>query len=159
MRESRGAGAACAHLQDRFWPFHDRIFEKGHEYPVNQLEPDAQALGLDMTRFRECLASGQGMELVKKDIAEAGPLGVRSTPTYVVNGIRIAGRHGVCAKLSSDDGKTWSGPVRLAQSLSPDCGYPSSVQLDNGNIVTAYYSRQAPEYAGYHMGVAVWTAP
>ncbi|MDZ4288107.1 MAG: SMP-30/gluconolactonase/LRE family protein [Prosthecobacter sp.] len=74
-------------------------------------------------------------------------------------GVRIAGRQGVCAKLSTDNGKTWGKTLRLAHSASGDCGYPSSVQLANGKIVTAYYSRDAPEHAGYHMGSAVWEAP
>lgn len=71
-------------------------------------------------------------------------------------GVRIAGRHGVCAKFSSDDGQTWGQHVRLAVSDSNDCGYPSSVQLTDGRIVTAYYSKSAPEHPGYHMGTAVW---
>ncbi|WP_395741531.1 sialidase family protein [Prosthecobacter sp.] len=74
-------------------------------------------------------------------------------------GIRIAEKHGVCAKFSSDDGKTWSAPIRLARSNVSDCGYPSSIQLANGKIVTAYYSKSAPECAHYHMGAVVWEAP
>jgi hypothetical protein len=74
-------------------------------------------------------------------------------------GVRVAGRHGVCAKFSSDEGKTWGEPLRIAHSFVSDCGYPSSVQLANGAIVTAYYSKDAPEYNGYHMGCATWRAP
>ncbi len=74
-------------------------------------------------------------------------------------GVRVKGKEGVCAKFSSDDGKTWSAPVRLARSKVGDCGYPASVQLANGRIVTAYYSKDAPECDHYHMGVAVWDAP
>ena len=72
-------------------------------------------------------------------------------------GVRVANRKGVCAKTSSDDGKTWSDPVRLAVTLNnADCGYPASVQLPNGNIVTAWYSKHSPQYEGYHMGVTIW---
>ena len=85
------AASECAHLQDKFWPFHDLFFEKGHDYKVASLDGDAQRLGLDMTRFRACLESGQGMEAVKRDIAEAAKFGVQSTPTYVINGIPMAG--------------------------------------------------------------------
>jgi sugar lactone lactonase YvrE len=74
-------------------------------------------------------------------------------------GVRVAGRQGVSAKFSKDDGKTWSDPVRLARSFGGDCGYPSSVQLADGRIVTAYYAKDAPELNGYHMGCAVWRAP
>ena len=74
-------------------------------------------------------------------------------------GVRIKDRCGVCAKTSSDGGKTWSEPVRLTHSNISDCGYPSSVQRADGKIVTASYSKDAPEYAGYHMSVAVWSVP
>lgn len=73
-------------------------------------------------------------------------------------GVRVRGSEGVSAKLSSDEGKTWSPAVRLADGLANDSGYPSSVQLKDGKIVTAYYSQKAPEYDGYHMGVTVWEA-
>ncbi len=74
-------------------------------------------------------------------------------------GVRIKGREGVCAMLGSADALTWSTPARLASADSSDCGYPSSVQLADGTIVTAYYAKGAPEYAGYHLGVALWKAP
>jgi len=50
---------------------------------------------------------------------------------------------GVQAMLSGDYGKTWDRDHRTAIawiSLSTDCGYPSSIQLDDGTIVTMYYS-------------------
>ena len=74
-------------------------------------------------------------------------------------GVRVKEQQGVRAKLSSDDGKTWSEPIRLMRSEDGDCGYPSSVQRADGKVVTAYYSRKAPEHDGYHMGVAVWAPP
>jgi hypothetical protein len=75
-------------------------------------------------------------------------------------GVRVAGRRGVCARLSGDDGRTWGEPLRLADTVGDgDCGYPSSVQLADGAIVTAWYSRETPDHAGYHMGVTAWRAP
>ncbi len=71
-------------------------------------------------------------------------------------GVRVAGRHGVCAKFSSDGGKTWSEPLRLAACLNTDCGYPSSVQRADGRIVTAYYAKGTLDYPGYQMSVVVW---
>ena len=37
------------------------------------------------------MASGEGMEAVKRDTAEGQKLGIMSTPTYVVNGLRMSG--------------------------------------------------------------------
>jgi hypothetical protein len=74
-------------------------------------------------------------------------------------GNRVKGQFGVLAKLSSDEGRTWSAPLRLAHSLEQDCGYPSSVQRADGRIVTAYYAKRVENHERYHMGVAIWEAP
>ena len=73
-------------------------------------------------------------------------------------GNRLKDQFGVLAKLSSDEGKTWSDPIRLAHTLESDCGYPSSVQRADGKIVTAYYAKAVANHGRYHMGVAIWAA-
>jgi protein-disulfide isomerase len=83
------AASMCAQEQGRFWEFHDLIFEEGHEYRVERLEGDAQRLGMNLERFRECLRAGRGMEAVRRDIAEGQSIGVGSTPTYIINGVRV----------------------------------------------------------------------
>ncbi|WP_414660304.1 sialidase family protein [Horticoccus sp. 23ND18S-11] len=74
-------------------------------------------------------------------------------------GSRIAGQFGVLGKFSSDEGLTWSAPVRLVHSLEQDCGYPSSVQRPDGKIVTVYYAKRVENHERYHMGAAIWEAP
>jgi hypothetical protein len=74
-------------------------------------------------------------------------------------GNRVKGQFGVLARLSSDEGKTWGEPIRLARSLEGDCGYPSSVQRADGRIVTAYYAKRVENHDRYHMGVAIWLPP
>ncbi len=75
-------------------------------------------------------------------------------------GVRVKGRFGVAAKLSDDEGRTWSEPITLVDDLvSYDCGYPSSVQRTDHRIVTAYYASGASNHARYHMGTAIWSPP
>jgi len=86
---------------------------------------------------------------------------------------RIPGLFGVVLRLSADGGKTWSvtQPLITVPAMDwhkTDCGYPSSVQLADGTVVTAYYfgpmcgSKPIPGAQGlpwhhrYHMGVARW---
>lgn len=83
---------------------------------------------------------------------------------------RIPGLFGVVLRMSENGGDTWSLPVVLISCPArdwrkTDCGYPSSVQLDDGSFVTAYYfGPKRPELAAhtlpwhqrYHMGVAKW---
>ena len=86
------AASECAHAQGKFWPFHDMLFEYGHTYQLANLEGDIGRLGMDVAAFKACMASGQGLEAVKRDIAEgAAKAKVVSTPTFVFNGIPLAG--------------------------------------------------------------------
>lgn len=85
------AASECAHEQDKFWVFHDMVFEQGAKYNLNNLEGDITRLGIDLGRYRACMDAGRGMDAVKKDVAEGGKIQVGSTPTYVVNGLPMAG--------------------------------------------------------------------
>jgi hypothetical protein len=57
--------------------------------------------------------------------------------------------YGVHAVISPDDGQSWMFNKRVAlvsYATDADCGYPSSVQLDDGTIYTAYYSATCLKY-------------
>ena len=52
---------------------------------------------------------------------------------------------GVRAMVSRDQGRTWDRDRSLtlaSESLDSDCGYPSVVRLDGGEVLVAYYLRQ-----------------
>jgi hypothetical protein len=72
-------------------------------------------------------------------------------------GKRGGNQPGVEVMFSDDDGRTWSDAYRVhdvAQGHG-DLGYPSSVQRDDGLVVTAYYEGNSTN-GDYHMGVVVW---
>ena len=71
-------------------------------------------------------------------------------------GRRVKGDEYVAARISEDQGQTWSEPIRLAEFIGWDGGYPSTVQLDDGELVTAFYARKTSEHEGHHMGVIRW---
>ena len=73
-------------------------------------------------------------------------------------GNRNWNNYGVDARISQDEGKTWGAPFRIADSPMPDSGYPSSVQLPSGDIVTAYYTKVSGDFH-YEMRVARWNPP
>ncbi len=62
---------------------------------------------------------------------------------------------GVDVRFSRDQGQTWSDPSRVVD-FEEDGGYPSSVQLPDGRVLTAYYARRIAHHDRYHMGVVVW---
>ena len=59
---------------------------------------------------------------------------------------RKRGREGEYAAVSADGGKTWDavGEILLARALSTDIGYPSTVALPGGDLLTVYY--QSPRH-------------
>jgi hypothetical protein len=70
-------------------------------------------------------------------------------------GNRNWGNYGVDARLSENQGGTWSPPFRIASYPFRDCGYPSTVQLPDGSAVTAYYTQLSDDYL-YEMRTALW---
>jgi len=75
----------------------------------------------------------------------------------LVYGIRNRGLYGVGARLSADRGRTWGAPSVLADfGDATDGGYPASVQLADGTVVTAHYANRVPMHHRYHMGITRW---
>ena len=62
---------------------------------------------------------------------------------------------GVDVRLSDDEGHTWGDPLRVAD-CEGDRGYPSSVQLPDGQVLTAFYAQRTADHDRYHMGVVHW---
>ena len=81
------------------------------------------------------------------------------TSILLAYGMRTPGHFGVGVRLSDDEGTTWTPPRMLVQlEDGTDVGYPSSVQLEDGTIVTAYYCSRIATHQRYHMGVVRWQA-
>ncbi len=73
-------------------------------------------------------------------------------------GIREKNHQGVGVRVSADRGQTWKAPTRLTNlEGTTDGGYPATVQLEDGSLVTAYYSNGIHQHRRYHMGVVRWT--
>ena len=52
--------------------------------------------------------------------------------------------YGIWAILSRDEGKTWSKEIVIADGFdTDDLGYPSTIELDNGDLLTVYYNRES----------------
>ena len=76
---------------DKFWKFHDILFKNQDKLDVDSLAKFAKEAGVDDKKAKECLDSGEFKEVVKTDMEYGNKLGVRSTPTFFVNGQMVAG--------------------------------------------------------------------
>ncbi len=86
----------CAADQDAFWNFHDRLFEvqqgknKG-VYRKDNLKLYAAELGLVTATFSDCLDTGKYNQTVLEESRAAASLGIRSTPSFLINGRPLLG--------------------------------------------------------------------
>lgn len=81
----------CASDQNAFWQYHDALFDNQASLGQELYLQIATDLGFDMAAFEECLTSGKYTEFVQSDMDFALGLGVRSTPTFFINGLAVVG--------------------------------------------------------------------
>jgi protein-disulfide isomerase len=89
---ARGAheAARCADAQGRFWPYRDVLFA-GEPKLGDALKAAARRTNLDLAAYDRCIAGGSGRAAIEADLADAKRLGVKSTPTFFVNGRELEG--------------------------------------------------------------------
>lgn len=88
--------AMCAGAQDRFWPYHDRVFDTVDEWgtmpnPLQHFEKIAAELSLDVAAFRQCMQDDVMLPMIRADYQRGVEAGVRSTPTFIVGQSLIEG--------------------------------------------------------------------
>lgn len=88
----------CADEQGKYWEMHDKIFGEQSKqgtgtvtYGAVELKNWASQIGLDSTKFNQCLDSGKYKSEVEKDLADGSAYGVSGTPTLYINGKPIVG--------------------------------------------------------------------
>lgn len=84
----------------------------------------------------------QPQRITERELHPASLVKLSNGNLLMCYGVRVP-PFGVGAALSRDNGKTWSPNDRVLlawDGQSPDCGYPSAVQLDSGEIALLYYA-------------------
>jgi len=88
---SAAKAALAAHMQGRFWEYHDLLFENSTKLGEELFIRLAKELDLDIDKFNADRRSKKVEDLLNSDIAEANRHGFRGTPTFVINGIVVTG--------------------------------------------------------------------
>ncbi len=88
--------AMCAALQDRFWPAHDLLFKHQSAW-ANLPDPSglffayADSAAMDRAALQECVVTGAVRELVQQEAEASFQSGIRSTPSFVIEGGLLPG--------------------------------------------------------------------
>ncbi len=101
--------AEAAAAQGRFWEMHDALLAHQDRLKLRDLIADAEAIGLDVERFREHLRKRKGAAHIAEDVESADMSDVSGTPTFFINGSRHQGAYDI---------DTLSAAVRLAKARS-----------------------------------------
>ena len=91
------AAAVCAEEQGKLGPMDDALFrnQKANR-PLDEL---VREVGLDPVRYEECFRSPATRRRIEADVTAALAVGVRATPTFVVNGVPFSGARLTAAEL------------------------------------------------------------
>lgn len=87
--------AEAAAKQGRYWEMHDLLFARQQEWSGKPaatpevFEIYAQQLGLDMERYRADVADPATRARVQRDFDDGQLIGVNSTPTFFLNGVKL----------------------------------------------------------------------
>jgi protein-disulfide isomerase len=76
--------ARCGGEQGKFWEMHDRLFTNQNALTADDLKTHADAVGLDLDQFSECLASGKEAAKIRSDMAEGQKNGIGATPGFLL---------------------------------------------------------------------------
>nr|AEQ20558.1 protein-disulfide isomerase [uncultured bacterium CSLD10] len=86
--------AEAAGAQGKFWEMHALLFEHQQALGTKDLLRYAEALSLDVERFRHELKNGAYTERVRADFVSGVQNGVYGTPGLFLNGVRYDGESG-----------------------------------------------------------------
>lgn len=88
----------CASEQGKFWPYANSLFATQEKWAVMQppaplYDSLAQAAGVNMPQWRDCVKSERMAGLIRSDRDRGVEAGVNSTPSFLVGDKGLAGVH------------------------------------------------------------------
>ena len=86
--ERAAEAAEAAGKQGKFWEMHEHLLENQHALNDADLVAYATMLGLDTRQFAADLEGSASAEHVRRQFQSGVDSGVRSTPTFFINGVR-----------------------------------------------------------------------
>jgi protein-disulfide isomerase len=104
--------ARCAGEQGKYWEYHDLLFQNQQTLSASNYDVWAGQLGLDTSKFSECVSSEKYSEEVQENLKVGSLGGIRGTPGFLINGRAVSG---ACPFSTFDevvqaelDGTEWS---------------------------------------------------
>lgn len=81
----------CANDQNKFWAMHDKLYQNSDRLTDLDIKLYALEIGLNITQFNNCFDERKYKDEIEIDRADGIAAGVVGTPTFFINGKKIAG--------------------------------------------------------------------
>ncbi len=146
--------AEAAGAQGEFWAMHDTLFSKQQEWsalPVDAFQSwlvkEAGNMGLDVDKFTADLTSPENETLSQKAWDDGIALGLKGTPTMVINGQFYDGPRDLWSlsaivKLVKLEGEQFKQCPEMT--IDPAKQYFATIQTEKGDIVVQLYADKSP---------------
>ncbi len=144
--EKAAEAAECAGEQGKFFEAVDLFYKNRKDLSVDALKGYAKTLGLDETKFAQCLDSGAMAAKVKRDKEDGIALGVKATPTVYIDGRVFEGIYPV------EQVKKWVNEALLNKGEAPRISSKEIYErLQKGEKIVIFDVREKNEYDEYHI--------
>jgi protein-disulfide isomerase len=84
--------AECAGDQGKYWQMHDKLFANQRQQSEEDLTKYADALGLDVKKFKDCLHDGRHDQQIQRDTSEGVQAGINGTPCFLLGYVERGGK-------------------------------------------------------------------
>jgi protein-disulfide isomerase/uncharacterized membrane protein len=85
-------GGLCAAKQDKFWPYHDQVYDRQNENTsLATIDEVVAAIGADAAAFSACMKDPATELALQKDMQLGDLVHLESTPTLIINGHKLVG--------------------------------------------------------------------
>jgi protein-disulfide isomerase len=78
--------STCAHQQNKFFQYHDMLFQNQNDLSLSALQSYAEKIGMDMLKFNQCILEQKTNSIILEDIKEGKALNIRTVPALFING-------------------------------------------------------------------------
>jgi protein-disulfide isomerase/uncharacterized membrane protein/rhodanese-related sulfurtransferase len=127
--EKAAEASECAGEQGKFWEAVEKLYAEQADLRVGALKRYAGELGLDQSRFNQCLDSGETASRINQDLADGRALKVAGTPTFIIGRKTVFGPldFATLSQLVDQELAGAGAPVASNTNPSPSAaGQPSS---------------------------------
>jgi protein-disulfide isomerase len=136
-----------------FWKFHDLVFANQGDLGKGKFALWAGQAGLSPAEFSDAFAAGRGKSKVDADMTLASRLKIRGTPSFLINGVAIAGALPIEKFKEIIDAQLAAGRALLATGLAAHAVYPALCAKNTAP------EQAAPEEEPEEEDTTIWSVP